>query len=356
MGLTSVIQGAREVAGTRSPEGKEARPVEEFGALHRAIAASSRASLYAASELVKALTEVISTKPDSIKARALLVVELVDGVRKLGYSDYRALIGAVHLCREDKSGAKLGALLEEDRRAAQFPALSEQVRGVVDILKHLHGARFVARNHNLPAPQGSPGVDVELNKGFAEEAMLFLRAIHPLGVNIRNGSWSRVAGAVAYPAEKLIALQLGGACGVPASPRPDRGTIVIKPKNDTSVVKFIPQGLRWDEVHDHAVLRNGESIVVGRSLSLPDDILGVNISRKIEVPVDIRIVEERAAWSRGSLCIYRSGDGRDLFLLDRGTRSPICSPDELGAIQTYVPRTVIAPDGSIFFGESQVGR
>lgn len=355
MGLTSAINAARLAAGVKPENVVHAHPVEEAGRLHDRIAESSRASKQATLDLCEALTEVIKTGTGTDRGRALLAVEVIDKVRDLGYSDYRMLVGAINSCRDDKSGQRLNELFDDDAQAHRFGALSTRVQEVVSALKHLHAGQFNDRNENLPAPLGHDGIDVGLNERFAEQAMLLLRSVHPLGVNIRNASWRSADGVAEYPAEKLVGLQLGGDQGIDSEPRRDSGALVVKPKGETSVVKFIPYGSRWEDVTESAVINNGESIVVGRGLTLPRDLFGLSLPRSVAVQVDLTIDRENVAWSRGSFFLHRSDDGKSLVIMDRGTRSPVVSPDELGAIQTYIPRTII-DHGTISFGHTMSER
>jgi len=355
MGITALINAALRAGGQEPKKEVEAQPIEEFGALHERIAASSHGSGRAASDLCTGLAAVIRSGSESERARALLAVELLDSVRKLGYSDYRMILGAINSCRDDPSGQALTQLFDPERQAKKFGPLSVRVDEVVTILKHLHGAQFAQRNANLPAPLGHDGVDAALNDRFAEQAMLLLRSVHPLGVNIRNPSWRSSDGVVAYPAGKLLGLQLGGGHGYDDYPDRSVGTLIVKPRDDTSVVKFIPYGSRWEEVTDSAVIKNGGSVVVGRALSLANEILGVTLPEPVKMHVDLTIDGAVRAWSRGSFLLYRSEDGDGLIILDRGTRRSVLSPDALGAIQSYIPRSIVK-DGAISYGDSMIGR
>jgi len=120
------------------------------------------------------------------------------------------------------------------------------------------------------------------------------------------------------------------------------------------VVKFIPAGKQWEEVSESAVIKNGESIVVGRPLAFTKELFGIQLPRPIDVQVDLKIDAENRAWSRGSFFLYRSDDGKSLIIMDRGTRCPVLTPDELGAIQTYIPRSVIDHRGTVSFGDSVI--
>ncbi|MFM1847245.1 MAG: hypothetical protein RL417_719 [Pseudomonadota bacterium] len=348
MGVSTAINNARSAAGVSAPHTDVARPVEEARALHDAIAASSAASQRATEQLCERLQSIISDG-GPLGARALLAVEFIDQVRKLGYSEYRMLVGLTNECRSDQSGSKLVEILRD--KDTILNGLSQAVPHALQTLEHIYRSQFNERNERALAPFGHDGIDAAFNEKFSEHTMMLLRTVHPLGVNIRTPSWRSVDGKPAYPAEKLIGLQLGGDGGVESAPRRELGAVIVKPKGDTSVVKFIPFGSDWAEVEASAVLRNGESVIVGRSLSVAKSLFEIGLRGSVEVPVGVTMPPENLAWSRGSLFLYRSEDGKSLYILDRGTKSPIVTPDELGAIQTFIPRTVIDM-GSVSFGHS----
>lgn len=350
MSVTRAIHEARAAAdsGANFQRAEFAKPIEEAWSVHDKIAASSGASQRATEQLCENLGAIIAAR--TVQApRALLTVDLIERVHSLSYSEYRMVVGLMNDCRNDKSGNKLSTLFAQ--RDGLFRGFPQAVPNTIAILEHLYRSQFDQRNAKAPVPYGHAAINTALHEKFTEHTMMLLRTVHPLGVNIRNPSWRSAEGESGYPAHKLIGFQLGGQHGVDFSPRPDLGAVVVKPKNETSVVKFVPFGRRWDQVTEEAVLRNGESVIVGRPLSLQRELFGIQLSGCIDVPVGVRIPPEYLTWSRGSLFINRSEGGESLYILDRGTKSPIVTPDELGAIQTFIPRTVIE-EGTVTFGES----
>jgi hypothetical protein len=117
-------------------------------------------------------------------------------------------------------------------------------------------------------------------------------------------------------------------------------------------VKYVPFGKTWDEVMEGAVLQNGESVIIGRPLRLPSEFLGVSLGQQFEIPVGVKIPD--ASWSRGGLLVSRDRDGSNVFVFDRGMRQPLVRPDEIGGVESYIPRTIVSQRGdwAVSFGQS----
>jgi hypothetical protein len=353
MSLTTAIAKARgdcldseqNVAGPAP-----ARRVEEGDGVRAELAKTSRSRSTACAALIEELGEIAKTKEASQKVRALLVLDLVDEIRKLGYQDYRMAVGLINQCRADASGKALDSLI---RSPEDLDKASPGMARFFGIVSHLVGSLSLERNANLPVAKVGPQRDEKLYADCAEHVMLLLRSAYSLGVNIRNASWQKAAGPTSYSTENMVGLWLGK----DHCPRRESGAVVIKPsRNSASVVRYVPHGKTWDQVEEFAVLKSGESVVIGRPLELPSELLGVKLGKVIEVPVGVRIND--SSWSRGGLLVCRDEEGSNLYVFDCGMRQPIVRPDEVGGVESYVPRTIVAGGRSptISFGESVVFR
>ena len=353
MSLTTAIAKARGVyqaSDGRDADPAPARRVEEGDGVRAELANTSQARLAACAALVTELGEIAKTQVGTQRVRALLVLDVVDEIRRLGYQDYRMAVGLINQCRSDESGKALERLIHSpDELAKVSPAMAR----LFGIVSHLVTSLSQERNRDLPALMNSPQRDKKVFAECADHIMLLLRSTYSLGVNIRNASWQKAAGPTSYSTETMVGLWIGK----DHLPRREKGAVVIKPsRNSTSVVKYVPHGKTWDQVEECAVLRNGESVVVGRPLRLPEEFLGVRMGTNIEVPVGVRI--DDSSWSRGGLLVRRDEGGTNLYVFDCGMRQPIVRPDEIGGVESYVPRTIVGGGRSqtVSFGESVIFR
>lgn len=168
-------------------------------------------------------------------------------------------------------------------------------------------------------------------------------------------------GDLGYPADKRLGFGImkGSEVNVAA------GMVEVRPSRHerASVLKFISSGATGDTTPEQTILRPGEGIIVGRSISLPspsrenpdnEALLGVPLVKRTHV--DVALYTEHTHWSRGGLLVYRGLRDEQVFIFDRGMRHEVGRPDEGGALRPSNPRIIVNIDGSVGFGESRIVR
>lgn len=266
------------------------------------------------------------------------------------------MVGLVHSCREDRTGLPLDGLVTN--RNGVLDRLTPAARNLFAAVHPIVAAAEAKAVNDALVKPSAPGFPPSFYQALSDDLILVLRTVYPLGVNIKTPSMDAPEGAFGYPADKRLGFGImhGSELTVAA------GMVEIRPSRheQASVLKFIPSGATWDTTPEQSILRPGESIIVGRSLTLPSfahqnaeapSLFGLPLAERTRVEVEL--YTDSTLWSRGGLLVYRGLRDEQVFIFDRGMRHSVGRPDEFGGVETYVPRTIIDHQGTISFGRSE---
>lgn len=349
---------ASENNASESKGGWHIRSPSSAEELRAEVRRSSDRSSQAAHRLIESLGASADREP-TLKPLATAIGELIHLSSQLPYQDYRTVVGLVHTCREDDSGLLLDGLVTN--RGGALDRLTPAARSLFAAVRPIVAAAEEKAVKDALVKPSAPGFPPSFYHGLSDDLMLVLRTVYPLGVNIKTPSMDAREGAFGYPADKRLGFGImhGSELTVAA------GMVEVRPSRHerASVLKFIPPGATWDTTPEQSILRPGESIIVGRSISLPSPsrenpdnraLLGVPLAERTRV--DAELYTDSTLWSRGGLLVYRGLRDEQVLIFDRGMLHNVGRPDDVGGIETYIPRTIVNIDGSVGFGESRIFR
>jgi hypothetical protein len=256
------------------------------------------------------------------------LIKLIGQFEQLGYSDFRSLVAILNKGRDKVFGQVLA-----DIAGIETPQLQRCAEILGEIRKNWGASK--ASPNALAAPAEIASQDSEL----MTDVLLLLRLSFSPGINILNPDWS--AGLGSYcPAHEVVKLQIANTKG---TVHPEAGIIQLQPHANGSGVriKYLPQGKSWGEIAEGNDLRPGQTVTIGRNISIRSSAFGMESLTKLTHQPELAI--DSKYWSRGGVVIILDHSNQ-LWLLDRGSTNSLAFQYKSGAGRrlegTYVPEPV----------------
>ncbi len=293
---------------------------------------SARASMPGADAIENLLLQP-QRLPNGIETAQIL--DLVRLLRSSTNRDYRNLVGMLNFLRHEDYSPSLEQALQ---RILQSDLVSDHLRSTCKLLKEIHDKGF--DHHSRRNSIVDPGEGIALvnagaqwDKEFADRTLRLVRALYPLGINMRNPDLSERE-PLGVDARQIIVVLMPG--------HRDRCRIEIHPDGECSCVVHSVKGDKFEPEFSPLTLRDGQSIRVGRSLTFERDIYGLAVPRGgISIPVQACIEDDRT--SRGGLLVLRQQGV--VYLFDCGSRHEVTFSFERGEWTRYEPSPRLSEGG-----------
>ncbi len=256
---------------------------------------------------------------------------------KLQYRDYWELVVLLNAVRD----CEKPSFVESKNRV--ISGASGPLREALRILASIHerqtgtlsggmaNATFDASG-NLDMPGSA-----ELDKEFAEEALLLIRSLYPYGINMMDAQWTK---------NRTSSHDANLKCMITSEKGKKETRVFISPlSEDCSLIEYNQETGADDDalqthpgkvtgkrfIHQQYLLRDGESVILGRSLGT-EKIFGEPVGLRLDAHCN---TGTNNLFSRAGIRIIRKKG--QLYFFDAGCKNTMTVTPEQGQIVQYVP-------------------
>lgn len=315
------------------------------------------------SKLVKAFLTFNSSMGErwSSTHAAALVASLVPDLEQVSYDSFRSLTGYLNLLRKPDNFMSFNDVVSEvynnERYGANLKGIINQLKEIRDLL--CTGKEGVSLDVNIVSAIPTKKPAGLTDQDFAQDALLLLRAVSPMGINIINADWNLSSGhPVSFPASSSIQITSGVRFHqnghnhnqdyfsvTPDLQNPGKSLITFHAPNKPDIKL--------------ATIAPGESHILGRDLvigSLFGESTTIKAGKSTIPAFYIRPCTDpnydiSTMWSRAAIMVVRQQD--EIYVLDRGHLSELFVAKDFIPIAKYTPKPKKDIYGSQSFGASE---